>query len=157
MIPLSTDTSAGVTAISIVFVVCALVVFFVNLYRDRSQLKELVRKLMGHRMRAEYCRNVSDARLASIRRHAAAAIDPDPHPYRSRDGRMIETLRTIVELVDKGMEENCREVSHFNTMGEAANFIRTIEEEKNPYIVYHRMWDGDCYHVLYDVPEKTDD
>ena len=102
-----------------------------------------------------HARNVSDARLSAIRQAAEHSLSDEGSPYRSNVSHE-DVLRKIIELVDTGMTENCREVGCFRDLQEATTFINTLPRESNAYCFPHKMWDGDCVHVVYSVPAPTE-
>lgn len=146
-----------IPAIEVVFASCALFWLGVLVYysrrwaRDKAKWDDDMRFLNKHMVEQQFARNVSDARLAAIRRAADKALTGNKSPYRGGNGAAHErALREIREESAKGLQESCREVGHFSSLAEAGEFAET---RKNSYIVKICMWDGDCYHVLYDAPE----
>lgn len=75
------------------------------------------------------------------------------HPYRRNAERLAEALREILEIVHQEMVENCREVGHFRTLDDAVRFISKLPPGRNPYVFPLRLWDGECYHVVYSTKE----
>lgn len=125
--------------------------------RLKNEMLEEADKKAGWLMKAQYARNVSDARLSMIRQEAVYALKGLGTPYRSgARTEPLDTLTKIRELVDVGMVENCREVGHFRDLMEATEFLNTLPAESNAYCFLHRMWDGDCYHVVYSHPAPTE-
>jgi hypothetical protein len=117
--------------------------------RDMKAVKERMYEL-------RHARNVSDARLSMIRHITDQALKEAKGPYRSWAINPIEVFVKVGELVDEAMAENCREVGHFRDLQEATTFINTLPQKSNAYCFPLRMWDGDCYHVVYSVPEPTE-
>lgn len=123
-------------------------------WRDELRLKARIRQLEGFTMKAQYVRNVADVRLSAIRRIALAARGPgEAHPYRRDAERLSEALRDIMEAVNRDMVESCREVGHFRTMNDAMRFLSKLPPGRDPYVFPLKMWDGDCYHVVYATKE----
>ena len=123
---------------------------------EKTELQNEIRNLQARRMHEQAARNVSDARLSMIQQVAEQALKGRGSPYRTAGVSALDVLEKVVDLVDTGMRENFREVGHFNTLGEARMFLDTLPSESNAYVFPMRMWDGDCYHVVYSVPEPTE-
>lgn len=146
-------TMAWIAVIASQFWLLMLVVYSRRWKREKTFLDDRIRVLEAGRMMEQAGRNVSDARLSTIRQAAAHSLSDEGSPYRSNVSRE-DVLRKIIELVDQGMTESYREVGHFRDTMEAMEFLNTLGPESNAYVFPHRMWDGDCYHVVYSVPES---
>lgn len=137
------------------FWVLMLVYYSRRWHRAKTELEDRIRDLEGVRMQEQFAHNVSDARLSAIRQAAEHSLSDAGSPYRSHVSRE-DVLRKIIELVNTGLTENHREVGHFRDLQEATTFINTLPRESNAYCFPHRMWDGDCVHVIYSVPAPTE-
>lgn len=136
--------------------VCSITVFLIGwrAWREQRHLLDRLREKEKWLMKAQYIRNVGDARLSAIRYLALAALGPgDQHPYRRDAERLSEALRDIMGTINRDMVESCREVGHFNSLTDAMRFISRLPPGRDPYVFPLKMWDGDCYHVVYATKE----
>jgi len=147
-----------VVVVGVVVITLTFSAFYVlAMYRARERWRESqrhIQDLQALDMQRTAHINVLYAQLSAMGHLASSSLGSDPHPYRVDPARLAAALERVCHLSEETLSKNFREVGHFRTLGDATMFLDTLGPGSRPYVLPVRMWDGDCYHVIYStLPE----
>jgi hypothetical protein len=118
--------------------------------------------LRASTMEEQHRRNVAEAKLSMVGCLASETLARRPalDPYRSslppqhvHTHNLVTALSEIHNVARDTLRFSRREVGHFSSLGAASKFAAELPSNRNAYILPFRLWDGDCYHVVYDADE----